>query len=280
MKKLIYILTAAAVTMLAACEKQPAQMSETETATIAFSPEFELEAEVKSAVIGETDIWCFLYDNNTGALAPGSPYRQKEIKDDVYYYSVPKINDGYITFAIMPENATYIVSSGWYNAAVNFNDNFVTTTETELYSTGSNYDDSFGTGINTNDGGTDSFNEVLYQRHRECKLMFYFQDMPAEVTPENFIKKIHVTVGSIELDEVLTLDNMVRENIDGTDYWCKQTYLHFGYEYRNSWYDYSYIDLVIETVDNRVFTAYDLSFSYERNEEVKIKIDYDYFKEQ
>ncbi len=280
MKKLIYILTAAAVAMLAACEKQPAQTSENETTTIAFSPEFELEAEVKSAVIGETDVWCFLYDNDTEALTPGSPYRQKEINNGVYYFNVPKINNGYITFAIMPENATYTVSSSWYNGQVNFNDNFVTTTEIELYSTGSDYDNSHGMWINTNDEGTDSFNLTLYQRHRECKLMFYFQDMPADLTPESLIKKIHVTVGSIGLDEVLTLDNMDKENIDGTDYWCKQTYLHFGYDYRNNWYDYNYIDLIIETVDNRIFTAYDLSFNYERNEEVKIRIDYDYFKEQ
>lgn len=279
MKKLIYILTAA-VAMLAACEKQPAQMAADETATIAFSPEFELEAEVKSASIGETDIWCFLYDNNTGALTSESPYKQKEINNGIYYFNVPKIDNGYITFAIMPEDATYIVSSGWNNGNISFNDNFVTTTETELYSTGSNYDDSYGTWVNTNDEGTDSFDLTLYQRHRECKLMFYFQDMPADVTPESLIKKIHVTVGSIKLDEVLTLDSMDKENIDGTDYWCKQTYLHFGYDYRNIWYDYSYIDLIIETVDNRIFTAYDLSFNYERNEQVKIKIDYDYFKEQ
>lgn len=279
MKKLIYILTAAAAMMLAACEKDPVQNSVTETATITFTPDFELEAEVKSAAVGKSDIWCFLLDAGTGMLTEGSPYKQKEINNGVYYFNVPKVSSGYAVFTIMPEDATYIVDTDW-NLRIYFNDNFVTTTETELYSTGGTHDDCYGTWVNTNDEGIDSFNNTLYQRHRECKLMFYFQDMPEGVTPQSLIKNIHVTVGSTELDEVLTLDNMEQINTAGTDYWCKQTYLHFGYEYRNLKSDYRYIDLKIETLDNRIFTADDIYYEYERNEEVKIRIDYDYFKEQ
>ena len=74
-----------------------------ETTTIHFIPE-ELDIDVEPAsraVLGETDIYCYAFVNNT--LVEGYPAKQTEINNGVYSFIIPKSTNTRLCFVIKPD---------------------------------------------------------------------------------------------------------------------------------------------------------------------------------
>ena len=289
MKKIIYILVSAAMfAVTAACEKQPSLNKAPETMTISIIPEFEMDVDVKSVELGQTDIWCYVYDGDTKMQVEGSPVRQSEINGNVYSYQVPKCENAYVHFVVKPENSTWTDRYLSHNEyIIDCNDTFVSTAETEIYASNrpSWTGGSYGIWVNSADSGTDRYTVEMYQLHRKMHLMFTFTNMPEGVTAESLIKNIHLKAGGVGLDGTLDISEMAVENAvmsewDNTMYkwYTKDIYMYFGHDYMQVNNDYRYIDLLIETTDNRIYSAEDIWFNYEYNENMKITIDYDYIR--
>lgn len=291
MKKIIYILVSAAMlAVTAACEKQPSLNKAPETMTISIIPEFEMDIDVKSIEIGKTDIWCYIYDWDTKMQLEGSPVKQSEINGNVYSYQVPKCENAYVHFVVKPENSTWTDRYLSHNEyVIDCNDTFVSTSETEIYASHRNRweGESCGLWINSADSGTDTYTIEMYQLHRKMHLMFTFINMPEGVTAESLIKNIYLKAGDTELDGTLdiadmTLENAVMSDWDSTlyEWYTTDIYMYFGHDYRQVYDDYRYIDLMIETTDNRIYSAEDIRFNYSYNENMKITIDYDYIRKE
>ncbi|MBQ7812433.1 MAG: hypothetical protein IJ394_07755 [Bacteroidales bacterium] len=284
MKKIIYILVSAAMLAgTAGCAKQPFPEKDSETMTISIVPEFEMDIDVKSVEIGKTDIWCFVYDFDTMEQVEGSPVKQNEINGNVYSYQVPKCVNAQVHFAIMPENTTWKeLYSTHYNNYIDCNDSFVTTTETELYMSNGEWSStgSYGIYVNSADSGTDTYPVTMQQRHRKTHVMFRVTNLPDGVTTESLIKNIHITMGGISLDKVLTPADMTKEYTasENTTYeWLTaDIYNYFGYDYREANSNYNEFTFTIETTDNRIFKSDEFYTNFEPNEAMEIVIDYYY----
>ena len=288
MKKIIYILVSAATLAgTAGCAKQPFPEKDSETMTISIVPEFEMDIDVKSVEIGKTDIWCFVYDFDTMEQVEGSPVKQNEINGNVYSYQVPKCVNAQVHFAIMPENTTWKeLYSTHFNNYIDCNDSFVTTTETELYMSNGEWFSmgSYGIYVNSADSGTDTYQVTMQQIHRKTHVMFRVTNLPDGVTTESLIKNIHITMGGISLGEALTLGDMTKDYAVGDDWdntqyewFTKDIYSYFGYDYRESYSSYNQVSLIIETTDNRIFKSDDFWIEYRPNENLKITVDYNYY---
>lgn len=287
MKKIIYIMVSAAMLCgLAACEKNPALEPEQETMTITMEPEFELDVDVKSAAIGETDIWCFVYDGTTREQVNGSPVKQSEINGSTYVYQIPKCENAYVHFAIMPEETTWKSFYPEYSEYIECNDTFFTTEERELYMSGNNYNNgSTGIWVNSADSGSDSYNVTLWQKHRKIHLMIKMYDQPEGVLIEDIIKRINIKASEIELDTVLELSEMERETAPTNsgyttqyEWHVKDLWLHYGSDFRESYSNLNSIDFIFETHDKKIFTVEDVWFAYSCNESLRLDIDYDSIK--
>lgn len=284
MKKIIYFLISTAICAgIIACDKQISSDKNSKTMTISIMPKLEMDIDVRSVELGKTDIWCYVFDWDTKLQVEGSPVKQSEINGNIYSYQIPKCENAYVHFVIKPENSVWIDKYLTYNEMViDCNDTFVTTTKTEIYASNRNRweGESYGILVNSADSGTDIYTINMNQLHRRLHVMFTFTNMPEGITTENLIKKVHLSVGDIELDETLDPADMTIENAplsewDSTlqKWYSTDIYLYFGYDYRqvNS---NRYIDLLIETTDNRIYSAKNIYYNYSYNENLKIIIDY------
>ena len=168
-----------------------------ETTTIHFIPE-ELDIDVEPAsraVLGETDIYCYAFVNNT--LVEGYPAKQTEINNGVYSFIIPKSTNTRLCFVIKPDWLGWKTSSG----NVIFDIWWMNREEIELYSSYSQWYDTSSEGVQT-------ISASLNQQHYDIHLRFQFINFPSD--PKDVIKDLYLTLSdavglNFSLDELLRL---------------------------------------------------------------------------
>lgn len=292
MKQTAYILAAAAM-IAAGCSKEvisPAEESG-QNATLVFTPEFDMEVEVKSVELGKADIWCFLYDAGTKEYK--DPFKQSEINGTSYLYNIPKNDNLYAAFVMVPEGSD-INAFTWVHhseLALSTHDRMFTKTPLELYMSdfasiysnslghsfygGQYYAVSFGS-----DGSASISREMKPAIHKE-RVMVRMTGLPEGTSIESVIRQLHVKTQS-----GMSCSFSLEEMYDETDYdyspavvWkCMDLYLNpTGDDYLNN-YENAY--MTVETTDNRLFMNNDImQFNYYSFiHEHKVKINYDRIK--
>lgn len=175
-----------------------------ETTTIHFIPE-ELDIDVEPAsraVLGETDIYCYAFVNNT--LVEGYPAKQTEINNGVYSFIIPKSSNTRLCFAIKPDWLGWKTSSG----NVIFDIWWMNREEIELYSSNTQWYDTSSDDIQT-------ISTTLWQRHYDIHLRFQFTNFPSD--PKNVIKDLYLTLSdAVGLN--FSLDELQPETEGGVEY--------------------------------------------------------------
>lgn len=250
------------------------------TVRVAIEPEFDgLEVDVKSLEIGETDILCYAYYGST--LLSGFPKKQSEVKDGIYFYDIPQNSAYLVFFTVCPEDVSlsyhydtrYINDyylSGWYHIIVHEKSE-VTCLKKEYYISNSGnwwsrsldlyLDQDYNMGTVT-----------LSNTQRDCKLMFNFTGMPEGQTAETYIDKIHVKVGGMSLDKVLTMEDLSSETVGEETLWCKTIYTVMGYDLFGE--IFRTMDIIIETTDGKIYVVDQFKYNYVRNEQQRININF------
>jgi len=289
MKKVLYIfLSVLVIVAVSSCGKETIlqeQPMEKEIVRVSIQPVFDdLEIEVKSLEIGKTDILCYAY-SSAGLLA-GYPIKQTEINGNTYLYDIPR--DGYyLAFMVYPGDVEfhytyyddYIKDTYVYydDPSYSYKTTLVhkyseVTCEKKYYYLGNqkvwwghlnyyNIDDdcSFGT-------------VTLSNMQRDCKLMFNFTGMPEGETAETYVDKIHVKVGGMSLDKVLTMEDLASETVEEETLWCKTIYTVMGYDLFGE--GFRTMDIIIECTDGKIFVVDQFKYNYIRNEQQRININF------
>lgn len=274
MKKTAYIFAMAAI-LAAGCGKEvitPAEEEIPQTATLVFTPEYEMNVDVKSAEIGKSDIWCFLctieYDYDTGSnnYTYYEPIKQSEINGTSYLFNIPRKDNLYATFAIIPEglDAKELEwehnDQNYGNRYINLAQDLVTKEPFDLYMTSHNFTDgSRYEQITFDDSLNTSISRTLEKAIHHVKTRLKFTNMPEGITPESYIRKIHFKVGSMQ-QVTFTIDEMYDEMESTTTYKCADIYVNFSRSYSSRAY-YNYLFYTIETTDNKIF--YNPSYNYQ-----------------
>ena len=283
MKKLIYIMVSAAMLAGAsACNKETTETPEAkdEYTTLHFTPEYDLDVEVKSVEIGKTDIWCFFYDYTNEEWK--GPFKQSEINESTYSYQVPKTSAAVVHFVIMPEELLDYMNLENYSW-IDIDKSLITLDKLNIYMTDSNeYHEthgSVGQWVTDLDQEDVSLNLTMGQRHRKSQLMVRFTNLPESVRTEDIVKEMHPGFGNLPLDKGIKLSDMrIEKRYDTwegeTTWYCADIYSIEGRTDRYSSNDYYYFTLTIETKDQKIYQTNDLYLYFNHNEEIRITIDY------
>ena len=253
---------------------------------VAFKPELDFQIDVKSIELGKTDILCHAYYDSNYQLIKGFPKKQSEIIDGIYFYDLPTSSvllffstDNTevplsLSFAVRYLNGYDLGST--YNCAVVCEKSEVTCEKNEFYiSTGSpdwfspmykfTFDDDYMI-------SPDSKVLRLGNMQRDCKLMFNFTGMPEGETAQTYIDKIHIKVGGMPLDKILTMEDLEEETVEDETLWCKTIYTVMGYDLFGE--GFRKMDIVIECTDGKLFVVDQFKYNYIRNEQQRINIDF------
>ena len=284
MKKVLYTITSAVlfVTVLS-CGKDTIPQErpvEDELVRVAIEPEFEgLEVDVKSLEIGKIDILCYAYSGEN--LLEGFPKKQSEVNGGRYLYHIPQGNTYRVFFTVYPEDVqlryTYdeyylngYALGGYYHTIVHETSE-VTCTRNEYYI--SNADNWWSRSLDISTDADYNIGSVtLSNMQRECKLMFNFTGIPEVQTAKTYVDKIHVKVGGMALDKVLTMEDLTAETAEEDTLWCKTIYTVMGYDLFGE--GFRTMDIIIETTDGKIFVVDQFKYNYERNEQQRININF------
>lgn len=251
------------------------------TVRIAIEPEFDgLKVDVKSLDIGKTDILCYAYLGST--LLDGFPKKQSEVKDGIYFYDIPQSSGYYsVFFTVYPEGVSLLYHyntgylndywiGGWYHTIVHEKSE-VTCFRKEYYISNSRNwwsrsldldpDEDYNIGTVT-----------LSNMQRDCKLMFNFTGMPEGETAQTYIDKIHIKVGGMPLDKILTMEDLEEETVEDETLWCKTIYTVMGYDLFGE--EFEKMDIIIECTDGKLFVVDQFKYNYIRNEQQRININF------
>lgn len=282
MKNLIYIILTAILISVVSCSKDilpPGALKEDGMVRIAIDPEFDLQVDVRSVEVGVTDILCWAYSETT--LLEGFPKKQEEINGNTYLYDIPQGSTYSVFFTIYPEDIQLLYSydkyylngyalGGYYHTIVHETSE-VTCARHEYYI--SNAGNWWSRSLDINTDSDYSLGTVtLSNMQRDCKLMFSFSGIPEGETTETYVDKIHVKVGGMALDKVLTMEDMAVETIEDETLWCKTIYTVMGYDRFGT--GFKTMDIIIESTDGKVFVVNQFAYNYKRNEQQRININF------
>ncbi|MGN1211456.1 MAG: hypothetical protein ACI4TM_07200 [Candidatus Cryptobacteroides sp.] len=291
MKQTAYIFAMAAV-LVAGCSKEavtPAQEDSPQTATLVFTPEYDMEVDVKSAEIGKSDIWCFLYsyDYDTSTYTYYDPFKQSEINGTSYLYNIPRKDNLYATFAILPEGteANELEWEHYQDNYINFAQDIISKDPFVLYMT--SYSFTYGSyyrSVSFDESGNASINEgsrTLTQAVHRIKTRFYFYNLPEGTTAESCIRKIHISSNLIESESLsFSFEDLYSETDDsGTTWICADIYLNYSNSIKKN-INYDNICYIIETTGNKIFRT-EYSYYFKNNTAVmqtSMNIDYESIK--
>ena len=288
MKKFLYIMVSIALlTGVAACEKQGVDINneqQPQTRTLTLTPEYELGIDVKSAEIGTSDIWCMFWDADKWEWT--GPFKQSEINGTTYSYQIPVTTNGYVFFAIMPEEMINNVykSVSYYDPFIDINETFITTENPHIYMSSVNsYDDygSYGIYVNSQSQSSISMNVKLMQRHRKGHLMLRFTNVPVGVEMKDVINNIFIKFENLTLDKGFKFSDMNVELSTGSDYsttydWhTADVYMYADSQRRNEEY-YRHMSLIIERTDGQIYISDECSLNFYPSENIQFIIDYNY----
>lgn len=282
MRNLIYIIMAAVLASAVSCGKEilPQEpLKEDGMVRLAIEPEFDLQVDVRSVELGITDVLCWAYSGTT--LLEGFPKKQAEINGSTYLYDIPQGSIYRVFFTVYSEDIQLLYSydkyylngyalGGYYHTIVHETSE-VTCTRNEYYISNASNWWSCSLDIKT-DSDYSLGTVTLSNMQRDCKLMFNFTGMPEGVTADTYIGKIHVKVGGLSLDKVLTMKDLTAETIDEETLWCKTIYTVMGYDRFGT--GFKTIDIIIECTDGKVFMVNQFAYNYKRNEQQRINIDF------
>ena len=282
MRNYIYIILATVLVSAVSCSKDilPQETFGNDgMVRIAIEPEFDLQVDVRSVEVGMTDIMCWAYSGTT--LLEGFPKKQTEINGGTYLYDIPQGSTYRVFFTVYPEDIQFIYSydkyylngyalGGYYHTMVHETSE-VTCTRNEYYI--SNADNWWSRSLDIKTDSDYSLGTVtLSNMQRDCKLMFNFIGMPEGETAETYVDKIHVKVGGLSLDKVLTMEDLTAETIEEETLWGKTIYTVMGYDRFGT--GFKTMDIIIECTDGKVFVVNQFAYNYKRNEQQRINIDF------
>lgn len=272
MRRLLYMIMPALIAVVASsCAVETIHQEQTVEdgmICVAIEPEFDgLELYVKSLEIGKVNIYCYVYRG--GSLYEGYPRIQNEINGNTYLFYVPNTshisNPDEYYFVALPYDASLIrVNQGSFYGMYHESSE-VTCVKKEYYlsSTPLNFYGQSDLNIGT---------VTLSNMQRDCKLMFNFTGIPEGETAENYVDKIHVKVGGMALDKVLTMEDLTSETVEEETLWCKTIYTVMGYDLFGE--GFRTMDIIIETTDGKVFVVDQFKYNYIRNEQQRININF------
>ena len=270
------------VAMLAAiqaCNKQPIEGSDTEVeyTTLKFTPEYELDIDVKSIEIGKTDIWCYLYDYEKEVLL--EPFKQSEINGSTYCYQLPKLESANIFFVAMPEELLDYMKLESPNY-IYLDKSFISLDEQDIYMSEYEYHSNYGCygyyiwGLDSKDI---SLSLTMAPRYRKTHLMINFVDFPSTSKIEDIIDKVYPSFRNLQLNKGIDLEEMVVEkrydSWEGETTWYTMDIYSICDNAENA---DSYFTLKIETKDRKIYETSEMFNYYSQNEELRIYIDYYY----
>lgn len=275
------IISVVLIVVMSSCGKEAIpqdQPLEDEIVSIAIEPEFDgLEVDVKSLEIGKVDILCYAYDGTV--LLDGFPRSQSEINNGTYFYDVPTKT----SFLVFSSNSEDVALQFMYSGG-SINDIYIGYTYIMLYSysevtcTNKPYYMSkssgwYGQALSLSlDNDCDIGTVTLSNMQRDCKLMFNFTGMPEGETAETYVDKIHVKVGGMSLDKVLTMEDLASETVEEETLWCKTIYTVMGYDLFGE--GFRTMDIIIECTDGKIFVVDQFKYNYIRNEQQRININF------
>lgn len=293
MKKTAYIFAMAAI-LAAGCGKEvitPAEEEIPQTATLVFTPEYEMNVDVKSAEIGKSDIWCFLYsfDYGTGTATYYDPFKQSEINGTSYLYNIPRKDNINIfaTFAILPEgiDANELEWEHYQDKYISLAQDKISKDPFVLYMTSYNFTyGSYYRSVSFDESGNASIHEnsrTLTQAVHLLKTKFNFTNLPEGTTAESYIRKIHISSNLIQSESPsFSFEEMYSETDDnGTTWICADIYLNYSNSIKNN-YSYDTISYIIETTGNKILKT-EYTYYFKNNNSVmqtSMLIDYEKIK--
>lgn len=289
MRRLLYIIISFVLpSVFLSCVKESdsLQTQEDKFVRVAFKPELDFQIDVKSIELGKTDILCYAYYGSNYQPIEGFPKKQAEIIDGIYFYDLPATSV-LVLFSTDTTDVSLVFSfdtrylNGYdlgssYFCAVVCEKSEVTCEKNEFYiSTGSldwcstmykfSFDDDFMISPD---------NKILRlgNMQRDCKLMFNFTGMPEGETAQTYIDKIHIKVGGMPLDKILTMEDLEEETVEDETLWCKTIYTVMGYDLFGE--GFRKMDIVIECTDGKLFVVDQFKYNYIRNEQQRININF------
>ena len=282
MKNIFHIVLPTIILFAVSCSKDISPQSDPvqdEAVRISIEPMFELDVDVKSVAIGTSDILCYAY--NGANLVSGFPKKQTEIQGNTYFYDIPKSTTCHIFFVAYDAAATlnykYDVYNlngyslnGWQHVMVNELSEVICERKEYYISNADNWyskalsfylDEDYNMGQIT-----------LSNMQRDCKLMFNFVGLPEGETPETYIGNIHIKVGGLALDKILTMEDLEAETVDEETLWCKTIYTVMGLDRFGT--GFKTMDIIIECSDGKIYVANQFVYNYKRNEQQRININF------
>lgn len=282
MKNIFHIVLPTIILFAVSCSKDISPQSDPvqdEVVRISIEPMFELDVDVKSIDIGKSDILCYAYSGST--LLDGFPKVQAEIHGNTYYYVVPKSTTYRLFFTVYGESVPLVYNyDQWYLNGYNLGGYYhtmvhqkseVTCVKKEYYI--SNAAEWWSRSLDCSmDNDYNIGAVVLSNMQRDCKLMFCFDGIPEGETAETYIDKIHVKVGGLALDKILTMEDLEAETVDEETLWCKTIYTVMGLDRFGT--GFKTMDIIIECSDGKIYVANQFVYNYKRNEQQRININF------
>ena len=240
---------------------------QTGTVTVTITPEIytgisESGIPAKSAdgnPIGTREIWIFVWDNSSGAPVDGYPARQTGIIGTSYSFTIPKLTDARLFFAIMPEEVQY----EFYNAEIRFSLDDIYAEDNEVWC-------SDGMNLNT-DSGSETIplsGITLEQRHQNYTLMFKCENFPS--APEEFVKDMSFRIDGVTYPQVINFSSLETETDEEGTVW--RTYeLTVLRNYVNS----TWLEINFSTAKKDIFYFYTDVRGDEKDFRYKYTIDYE-----
>ena len=283
MRRLLYFLILLAGVFAAfSCDKpvciEP-EFDGEETVRIAVNPIMDMQVDVKSMEVGETDILCYAYKD--AVLVSGFPIKQTEIQGNTYLYDMPKSASYRVFFVAYDTEAllnyqSYVYYLNGYSLNgyryVMVNElSEVTCDRKEYYISNSSGWYSEGLSFYLDDD-YDMGKVTLYNMQRDCKLMFNFEGLPEGETVETYIDNIHIKVGGLALDKILTMEDLEAETVEEETLWCKTIYTVMGLDRFGT--GFKTMDIAIECADGKIYVVNQFVYNYKRNEQQRININF------
>ena len=250
-----------------------------ETVRIAIEPIMDMQVDVKGMEVAKTDILCYAYNN--AVLVSGFPKKQTEIHGNTYLYDIPKSVSykvffvAYDTDALLNYQSDVYYLNGYSLSAYRYvmvNElSEVTCDRKEYYISNSSgwYSEALSFYL---DEDYNMGQITLSNMQRDCKLMFNFEGLPEGETPETYIDNIHIKVGGLALDKILTMEDLEAETDGEETLWCKTIYTVMGLDRFGT--GFKTMDIAIECADGKIYVVNQFVYNYKRNEQQRININF------
>lgn len=171
-------------------QEPAAETPEEGTVLFTVTPSLDMEVDVSEGripvksdgtVIGQRDIWCFIYDADGDYLLDGFPVRQNEIIGSTYTFAIPTHSSPVnMFFAVMPDNVSY----SYDGYSLNFSGGDIFGENNGLWCSDSQYFSS----IESSEDGISLGNIILEQRHDTFEIILDFTNFP--MSPDEFISGV------------------------------------------------------------------------------------------